>query len=310
MLIQSLMQQTGFSKEYLYEIIDMAPFRYKVFTIPKKRFGRRVIAQPTADLKKIQRVLVNLLASSLPISQNAFAYQKSIGIKDNALYHLYSHYLVKMDIYDFFNSITVDIFWEKADKYLDNKFSVEEKKIIQNILFWNPSKKIGGKLILSVGAPSSPFISNFILYQFDQALSENCMKLKINYSRYADDLTFTSNSNENIKHIPNIVKNILKNEFQGRLVIRNSKTVFSSKRNNRKITGITLTNDNKLSIGRKNKRILYSLVYNCINNKLEEDDINVLRGKINFASYINPQFKIQLIQKYGFETLKTFNLIR
>ncbi|HCN8126267.1 TPA: RNA-directed DNA polymerase, partial [Escherichia coli] len=53
-----------------------------------------------------------------------------------------------------------------------------------------------GALVLSVGAPSSPFISNIVMSSFDEEISSFCKENKISYSRYADDLTFSTNERD------------------------------------------------------------------------------------------------------------------
>jgi hypothetical protein len=119
------------------------------------------------------------------------AYKKGCNIKGNAQQHLHCRYLLKMDFQNFFNSITVKLFAQMLAK-LNIDISVQDQSIIENLAFWCPSKKAGGKRILSVGAPSSPFISNWLLSGFDEAVFQLCRQQDIVYSRYADDLTFST----------------------------------------------------------------------------------------------------------------------
>ena len=72
---------------------------------------------------------------------------------------------------------------------LTPQFEPQDKFFIEKILFWQPIKHRKTKLILSVGAPSSPVISNFCMYEFDNRIHAACNKLEITYTRYADDLT-------------------------------------------------------------------------------------------------------------------------
>ncbi|MDA4629511.1 reverse transcriptase domain-containing protein, partial [Enterobacter hormaechei] len=66
------------------------------------------------------------------------------------------------------------------------------------------------KLILSVGAPSSPIISNFCMYEFDNRIHTACNKLEITYTRYADDLTFSCNIPNVLKAVPSTLEALLK----------------------------------------------------------------------------------------------------
>src|SRR5574343_1201175 len=87
--------------------------------------------------------------------------------------------------------------------------------------------------MLSIGAPSSPLISNFIMYFFDEKIQNICKENNTLYTRYADDLTFSTNVKNLLFEFPNIVAAILEEETQGQIKINNKKTVFSSKAHNR-----------------------------------------------------------------------------
>ncbi|MCT7085107.1 RNA-directed DNA polymerase, partial [Salmonella enterica subsp. enterica serovar Oranienburg] len=92
-----------------------------------------------------------------------------------------------------------------------------------------------------------------------------------NYTRYADDLTFSTNNKDVLFDIPDMLENVLPKYSLGRIRINHEKTVFSSKGHNRHVTGITLTNDNKLSIGRERKRKISAMIHHFINGKLSTD---------------------------------------
>ena len=77
--------------------IQDAPHKYKVYTIPKRTYGVRTIAQPTSELKKIQKITVDYLQKKLPIHPAASAYIKKKGIKNNALQHCNNQYLLKQN---------------------------------------------------------------------------------------------------------------------------------------------------------------------------------------------------------------------
>ena len=72
-----------------------APKKYKVYTIPKRTSGQRVIAHPSKELKEVQKKLSQILASDLKSHEEAYAYKKGLSIKDNAEQHLNTKYLLK-----------------------------------------------------------------------------------------------------------------------------------------------------------------------------------------------------------------------
>lgn len=294
------------SVENLLMFLLNAPKMYKVYRIPKRTHGYRVIAQPTKQLKEYQRKFINIFFPYLPVHEYAMAYQKNKNIQQNAEIHKNNSYLLKMDFENFFNSITPALFWNEWENINPYIFDENEKNLFSRLLFWNPNRKRTQRenLILSIGAPSSPLISNFVMYRFDKLITQYCLDKNINYTRYADDLTFSTNIKNILYQIPVEVSKNLNLLFGNKLRINNSKTVFSSKAHNRHITGITITNNNKLSLGRERKRYIRALVHQYKYAQLEKADIQYLKGLLNFCKSIEVSFIHSLAQKYGNETLK------
>jgi hypothetical protein len=103
--------------------------------------------------------------------------------------------------------------------------------------------------------------------------------------------------------LPVLVKQLLIEHFGGSITINESKTVYSSKSHNRHVTGVTLTNDNRLSIGRQKKRYISSLIHQFSLNQLADEDISYLQGLLAFACHIEPNFKQRMIDKYTAEII-------
>ncbi|MCS3433346.1 retron St85 family RNA-directed DNA polymerase [Klebsiella sp. BIGb0407] len=277
---------------------------YKVYKIPKRTIGHRIIAQPTPRVKAIQSDIIKILKEYVYIHDAATAYVDGRNILDNAQIHQNSVFLLKLDLVNFFNRITPEILF-KALSRQGLHISDDNKNILRQFCFWNRSKRKNGALVLSVGAPSSPFISNVVMKSFDEELTSFCESNKINYSRYADDLTFSTNERDVLGLAHQKVKTTLSHFFGTRIIINNNKIVYSSKAHNRHVTGVTLTNDNKLSIGRERKRYISSLVFKFKEGKLSGDDINHLKGLIGFSFNIEPLFIGRLEKKYGKSTIKS-----
>jgi len=301
-LYQFLSKELSASKQEINDFARSAPKKYKVYTIPKRTSGKRVIAHPARKLKEYQRTVVKYLDPLLSIHSTAFAYRKNIGIKQNAEQHKKSRYLLKMDFQNFFHSITPKILFSTL-KELNLGLTENEEKLLTKILFWSPSKGAKDTLILSIGAPSSPLISNAIMFFFDQAIYKVCIKQKITYTRYADDITFSTNSKNSLFDIPTLVKNLLFEYFNGAITINESKTTFSSMSHNRHVTGVTLTNKRGISIGRQRKRYISSLIHKFSLNQIPEEDIKYLQGLFAFACNIEPVFKQRMIKKYSTEII-------
>ncbi|MEB8192424.1 retron St85 family RNA-directed DNA polymerase [Raoultella terrigena] len=291
-IVSVLAQQLKYSELELLQLILNAPYKYRVYTIPKRTHGRRTIAQPTKSVKELQRCFLKY--KNFPVHTSSMAYRTGISIKDNAASHRINSFLLKMDLANFFNSLTPDIFWSVWEEHWE-PLSTVEHRLVENIIFWDNK----GKLMLSVGAPSSPTVSNFCLFFFDIAVSKYCAKLNVTYTRYADDLTFSCNIPDTLSAIPEFISIVLKEKYSGKISINHQKTVFSSKAHNRHVTGVTITNDEKLSIGRNKKRYIKHLINQYKYNLLDSDGINHLRGMISFANHIEPEFLNSLRNKYS-----------
>ncbi|WP_373940803.1 retron St85 family RNA-directed DNA polymerase [Vibrio chagasii] len=274
-----------------------SPYRYKVYSIAKRNSQeRRIIAHPSKELKFIQRIIVSLLEQQLPIHMAAKAYTKGLSIKDNAQPHAKSKYLLKMDLKDFFPSITPSLFFRECRAH-GVEVSKQDAELLEGFLFWK--RRRATQLVLSIGAPSSPIVSNFILYRFDTVISEHCNKLGINYSRYADDLTFSTNEKGVLIKFPARVRKELNHLYDGQIKVNLKKTVLSSKAHNRHVTGITLTNDGKLSVGRETKRKLSASIHHFVQRKLSVKEIQKLKGDLAHTAFIEPIFLDRMIKKYG-----------
>lgn len=278
-----------------------APYRYKIYKIPKRNSNKkRTIAHPSKELKFIQRIIVGYLSEKLPVHESAYAYKKGSGIKDNAEVHLRTKYLLKMDFENFFPSITPRLFFSKL-KSANIEITQDDKIILENLLFFK--SKRNSNLRLSIGAPSSPLISNFVMYFWDVEIKKICAERGINYTRYADDLTFSTNIKGLLFDVPSILENMLPKYSLGKIRINKGKTIFSSKAHNRHVTGITLTNDEKLSIGRKRKREISVMTHYFINGKLGIEETQKLIGLLAFAKHIEPTFHSKILEKYGSDNL-------
>jgi RNA-directed DNA polymerase len=300
-LLNFLSETLLIDEEDILKFSVTAPYRYKLYSIDKRNGkGKRLIAHPSKELKFMQKIMTNKFTAILPIHDNSFAYKKEVSIKDNALMHVKSKYLLKMDFKDFFPSITPELLFKILDKF-GYQIGDEDRKLLESLLFYRIERE--GSLRLSIGAPSSPFISNFIMYHFDEAMKTSCDLKKIKYSRYADDITFSTNLKGELFAIPAIVESALNKYCYGKVSINTEKTIYSSKAHNRHVTGVTITNEDKLSLGRERKRLISSMTYRFKNQSLNEGAIGTLIGLISFALHIEPIFVKRLLKKYGNETL-------
>lgn len=167
-VLPTLSAWLGLNPNDLAKIIETAPKRYKTFYIKKRSGGLREIAQPAREVKALQRVLVEQFLHQLPIHPAATAYKSGASIAKNAIVHAGATPILKMDFKDFFPSIHASDWAAYCNDC--GIFEGQDILLTQNILF---RKAKGDKTLkLSIGAPSSPLISNALLYKFDELVHQ------------------------------------------------------------------------------------------------------------------------------------------
>jgi RNA-directed DNA polymerase len=147
-------------------------------------------------------------------------------------------------------------------------------------------------LRLCIGAPSSPLLSNSILYDFDSIVYSkiSAADLDVKYTRYADDLTFSSCDSHALSVLEAIVRDAVKEISYPRLIVNEGKTVRASKAGRRTVTGIVLTPDGKVSVGRDRKRLIRAMHHRSIRGLLSSKEQEKLNGLIAFVESVEPGF--------------------
>ncbi len=288
-----------FSKSYrdIFKYALRASRRYRSYTIPKKSGGSRNIVHPSKELKEFQRYIVSTVFDKFPIHDSVYSYQEGKNVKQMATKHLNARFLLRIDFKDFFPSIKgehIRLFLKNNMHFLDTIINDYDMTLI-NLLVCKSNK-------LTIGAPSSPAISNVILYDLDTFLFDICNKSDITYTRYADDLYFSTTHPDRLKTILPLLKQYLKTYFI-RLVINEDKNIYTSKKRRQQITGLTLTTDKKLSIGRKKKRYIKSLIFKYSQQKTTSEETNYLKGYMSYLYSIEPNYIENLGKKYSNELI-------
>ena len=222
---------------------------YKSFEIPKKAGGTRVIDSPNKQLKRIQRQLgkkiydihKNYIDQKRIASNISHGFETGKGIITNARIHKNKKYLLNIDIANFFSSINfgrVQGYFNKSQEFM---FSKEVSTIISQLVCYE--KK------LPQGAPTSPIISNLIFNIVDLRILSLAKKYKLSYTRYADDMSFSTNNRafqtDYIEFIQEL-KVLLKNSG---FDINESKTRLEYYSSRQEVTGLTV--NKKINARRK-----------------------------------------------------------
>lgn len=298
-LIADLSGRTGLSRSDVERIVASAPHRYKTYEIPKRSGrGSRTIAQPSREVKGLQRIALGRLVAALPVHDAAHGYVKGRGIKTNAQMHKDGAYQLKIDFLNFFPSIKPHDLSAHIAKYAPHEFDDQELGQLATLFFWNP--KGNGGLRLSIGSPASPFLSNTIMYDVDVSISNLASDAGVTYTRYADDLTFSTTEPHPLHGFVERVRERCSALAYPALRINRAKTVFASKKGRRVVTGLVVTNSGAISLGRVRKRWIRTMVHKRANNQLDPDEMLRLEGYLSFANDVEPGFVVGLHRKYRF----------
>lgn len=298
-LIERLSQDLALPQNDLIYLIRSAPYRYKVYEVPKKTPGKkRTIAQPAREVKPLQYWVMKHVLAAFPVHPAATAYRKGKNILDNAVPHAAHRYLCKLDFRNFFPSIKAEDFVRFLRRNpLASVWTEEELQYLSRILFWR--KKRENRLQLSIGAPSSPVLSNILLYEFDLRVQSLCAVYEVTYTRYADDLTFSTNRRDVLQKFETEVSKICRQIRSPKLTLNAEKTVRASKKGQRRVTGLVLANDGAVSLGRDKKREIRASVHRLVIGSLNEKEAAELGGLLSFVKSVEPAFLQRLALKYG-----------
>ena len=295
-IVRILSIETGLPESAVRKIMTSAPVRYKEYSIPKRSGGRRQIAQPAREVKLLQRAFVSKFLNSLPVHRSATAYRAGSSTRDNATPHVGHGPILKMDFRNFFPSIRGQD-WVSYCRESGCLRSEEDVRLTTSLLF---HKQSGYRLLrLAIGAPSSPMLSNILMFDFDMRIAELVAKDRVVYTRYADDLTFSAPRAGFLNGVMRAVAQTVRALRHPKLEINAEKTTFITSKYHRTVTGLTITNDNRVTIGRESKRKLHAAVHHALLLQLNSEELQVLAGKLAYVNSVEPEFLSVLRRKYG-----------
>ena len=269
----------------------LEPF-YKSYNVPKKRGGIREIFAPNYQLKEIQRKIADYLILNKKQSLNvSYGFELNTNMVAGAVKHIKKETVINLDIKDFFQSITKKM----IEECLKKNFNL-------TVLPWKFLEIVTLHDHLPTGAPSSPVLSNIYCYDMDLELYQFSRENKLSYTRYADDLTFSTNEKINKKQTINLITNIVKKYH---LEINKEKTKVYNKSCRQEVTGLVV--NDKVNLKREFRYNLKAILHNwkkqgydntLIKFKQKFPDKNLIptvQGWIEFLGMVkgkeHPEFK-------------------
>ncbi len=281
--LSSLEKDLGISAKRLYTISNSISRHYLKVIIPKKNGGARLLSVPDENLKSVQRRINDVLLSHMPVSPFARAYTPGSSPLKNAISHIGKDWIIKLDIHIFFDSVMYSTVKEKV--FPPEIYSEENRVLLSMLCYYRDS--------LPQGAPTSPVVSNIILYDFDMRVGKYCAEHGIIYTRYCDDMTFSGNG-----EMPDLVPFVRGELKKERLFLNEAKTVKAKRGRRQEVTGIIV--NEKANIPREYRRKIRQDIYFCRKYGSEghisktqpgvsaRDYLQSLLGRINYALSVTP----------------------
>lgn len=293
----------------------LAQKRYTTFTIKKKSGGERSIAAPVKQLKLIQKCLNTAFNIVFIPSKSAYGFVQGKNVADNAHLHAARHYVFNTDLKNFFPS--VDFRRVKTILQLEPfKLNDDLAFLIANLCCYE------GKL--PQGAPTSPTLTNAICQKLDRKLSGLAKRFGAVYTRYADDITFSSmhsiysKDGEFMQELHRIIEN-------EKFTINEAKTRLQRSAYRQEVTGIIVNETPNLS--RQYIAKIRAMLHNWEKQGIEKaseiflsayisdkghvkkgkpDFINVLRGKLDYMKMVRGENDL-LYKKYAQQFLTLYH---
>ena len=278
--IDDFSRLTRLSKYTLYQLSIHSDKYYFTYSIPKKTSGVRIISQPSKKLKGLQAWILYYILSKLKSSNSCKGFDKGCSLTQNAEPHKDATAILTIDIKDFFSSVSsVSVY---------NIFkSAGYNQLISTVL----SNICTYKGVLPQGGPCSPKLANLSLWQMDVRIQGYVGKRGINYTRYADDLTFSGLNPQKVSKIYPMIKYIVENES---FEVNERKTRLAGASKAKIVTGLVISN-NTYGVGRKKYKVLRAKIHH-LTLASEQENYKLLNSVNGWISYLHNVDKVRYIK--------------
>ncbi len=268
---------------------------YVTFLIPKRSGGRRLIMAPKRRLKTIQRKLLALVVEKLPVSDRAHAFRRGHSIRTGAEPHIGKRLVLKLDLKDFFPSVTFarvrgllvayGYSYPVASTLSVLMTEAERQPVeVDSSIYHVP---IGERHCVQ-GAPTSPGICNALLLRLDHRLEGLAKRRGLIYTRYADDLSFSGDMDRHAAHkLRSLITQIVEQEG---FAINSEKTRIMGQGSRQSVTGVIV--NKTLGLSRPERRRLRAMAHGLSRPSGVGETAALrakLEGKIAYLSMLNPQ---------------------
>ena len=239
------------------------PGRYRQFKIRKKTGGFRHISAPGSRSFMMLLTCVNELLKTLYTpSDYAMGFAAGRSVVTNATAHKEMNYVLNIDLKDFFPSISQPRVWKRLQLQPFN-FPLEVANVLGGLCAMKETRQMDDGstkevFVLPQGAPTSPILSNAICDNLDRRLAGMARRFGLRYTRYADDITFSSMHNVYQKdgEFWNELRKIVS---QQGFALNEKKTRLQKRGARQEVTGIIVSH--KLNVTQKYVRNIRNILY-------------------------------------------------
>lgn len=309
---------------YLRRVISRDSFDYKRVLFKKQVPGRsryREIHIPGEQLLKVQQWITNHILSNTTPHSTSFAYHPHSRPDFAAIQHCGCKWLLKIDIEDFFHNISESMVYSVFRKLGYTKlFSFELARITtisppnirsrsqnDNNRHAIPLYRSEQKGFLPQGAPTSPMLSNLVMTKVDQKFEALANSYDFRYTRYADDLAFSTKKSVTMAELKKLKKAINSILQKKNFNINNRKTSISGPGSRRIVLGILVDGSlPRLTKEYKNnlRQHLYYLSSSSHGPSKHAEARNIstssmyhhVKGKIGWAKQVEPKFGLSCLE--------------
>ncbi|WP_227287142.1 retron St85 family RNA-directed DNA polymerase [Boseongicola sp. H5] len=258
----------GISPKTIFSIRRRPRKHYRSFPLKKKDGTKRDIDTPRTYLKVIQWWILDNILNHVEIAENVFGFVAGRSAVQNAEYHLGAKHVLNVDIRQFFPSITME---QVHDIFLSLGYQQDVAEMLSELCCLDDH--------VPQGAPTSPAIANLVLRELDTKLSALAEKAGHRYSRYADDLTFSSQS-----WIDDEFLNLVEDAVQAAgFELKTAKTRFSGSEGRMEVTGVVI--NEKLQPTRPWRKRTRAILHRMsLSARLTRRELSYVQGVIGMAA--------------------------
>jgi retron-type reverse transcriptase len=263
-------------------------WHYVRYTIPKRAGGERVILAPKRELKALQRKVLAGLLAHVPTSSAAHGFVPGRSIVTNAALHTGRQVVLKLDLKDFFPSVTyprvrglfisVGYSFPVAATLALLCTEYERQEFVRDSTRYFIS--VGPRHLVQ-GAPTSPALANLVAWRLDRRLLGLAAKHHFAYTRYADDLTFSGDDVETAVRLRAQAGRIVQDE---RFTVNAAKTRLVRRAGRQTVTGLVV--NDAPGVRREQRRLLRAIVHNASRSGLESQNRD---GRKDFTAHLMGQ---------------------